>query len=233
MQRRNKRLKLRLVARQDRISKLPRALRRACELGHRRPLHFSGEELGISAVFLPLFYATSKDLHEPVGPHDKTYICSFQLVGILGLPELDLAHLDAPYSDWPRLPVTQKQRDAILRQYDVALLAQDFRFPMEGTPDFDYAKIQESIKEAKNQFLAMEGLYWVEESLMRSEVEKVDSLQPLLNDIKPECSRRRIRLAEINENTKPEQKLKSAKSFMDIVLAQKRPNGVHINGDAG
>jgi ankyrin repeat protein len=222
-----------LVARQDRISKLPRALRRACELGHRRPLHFSGEELGISAVFLPLFYATSQDLHEPVGSHDKTYICSFQLVGILGLPELDLARLDAPYSDWTHIPVTHKQRDAILRQYDVALLAQDYRFPMEGTPDFNYAKIQESIKEAKTQFLAMEGLYWVEESLMRSEIEKVESLQPLLKDIKPECSRRRIRLADIGENGKLEHTLKPAKSFMDIVLAQNRPNGIHINGDAG
>jgi ankyrin repeat protein len=222
-----------LVARQDRISKLPRALRRACELGHNRPLHFSGEELGISAVFLPLFYATSQDLHEPVGSHDKTYVCSFQLVGILGLPELDLAHLDAPYADWPRIPVTHKQRDAILRQYDVALLAQDFRFPMEGTPDFNYAKIQESIKEAKTQFLAMDGLYWVEESLMRSEVEKVKSLQPLLKDIKPECSRRRIRLAEIDDNGKPEQKHKPRKSFMDIVLAQNRTNGIHVNGDAG
>jgi ankyrin repeat protein len=221
------------VARQDRISKLPRALRRACELGHNRPLHFSGEELGISAVFLPLFYATSQDLHEPVGSQDKTYVCSFQLVGILGLPELDLAHLDAPYVDWPRIPVTHKQRDAILRQYDVALLAQDFRFPMEGTPDFDYAKIQESIKEAKGQFLAMDGLYWVEESLMRAEVEKVASLQPLLNEIKPESSRRRIRLAEIDENGKLEQKHKPRKSFMDIVLAQNRANGIHVNGDAG
>jgi ankyrin repeat protein len=222
-----------LVARQDRISKLPRALRRACELGHNRPLHFSGEELGISAVFLPLFYATSKDLHEPVGSHDKTYVCSFQLVGILGLPELDLAHLDAPYVDWPRIPVTHKQRDAILRQYDVALLAQDFRFPMEGTPDFNYAKIQESIKEAKNQFLTMDGLYWVEESLMRAEVEKVESLQPLLNDIKPECSRRRVRLAVLDETAKMEQKHKPSKSFMDIVLAQNGINGVHVNGDAG
>jgi ankyrin repeat protein len=222
-----------LVARQDRISKLPRALRRACELGHNRPLHFSGEELGISAVFLPLFYATSQDLHEPAGAPEKTYVCSFQLVGILGLPELDLEHLDAPYSEWPRLPVTHKQRDAILRQYDVALLAQDFRFPMEGTPDFNYAKIQESIKEAKNQFLAMDGLYWVEESLMRSEVEKVESLQPLLNDIKPECSRRRVRLADMNESAKLEQKPKSKKSFMDIVLAQNRVNGVHVNGDVG
>lgn len=222
-----------LVARQERITKLPRALRRACELGTNRPLHFSGEELGISAVFLPLVYATSEDLHEPVGSHDKTYVCSFQLVGILGLPELDLAHLEAPYADWARIPVTHKQRGAILRQYDVSLLAQDFRFPMEGSPDFNYAKIQESIKEAKNQFLAMEGLYWIEESLLHSEVEKIESLRPLLDDIKPEYSRRRIRLAEIDDRAKLEQKHKPRKSFMDIVLAQNGTNGIHVNGDAG
>ncbi|KAH7402280.1 hypothetical protein DE146DRAFT_652912 [Phaeosphaeria sp. MPI-PUGE-AT-0046c] len=222
-----------LVARQERISNLPRALRRACELGTDRPLHFSGEELGISAVFLPLVYATSQDLLGPVGSYDKTYVCSFQLVGILGLPELDLTHLEAPYVDWARIPVTSKQRSAILRQYDVSLLAQDFRFPMEGSPDFNYAKIQESIKEAKNQFLAMEGLYWIEESLLRSEIEKIESLRPLLDDIRPECSRRRIRLAETDDSAKLEQKHKPRKSFMDIVLAQNGTNGVHVNGDAG
>lgn len=220
-----------LLARQDRISRLPRALRRACELGQNRPLHFSGEELGISAVFLPLFFATSEDLHEPAP--SKTYVCSFQVVGILGLPELDLAHLDAPYSTWSRLPVTHQHRDAILRHYDVALLAQDFRFPMEGTPDFNYAKIQESIKEAKNQFLAMEGLYWVDEALLRAEVEGREALQPLLNDIKPECSRRRIHLAEIDNTAKTTQIQKPRPSFMDMVRKQNGTNGIHVNGDAG
>ncbi|KAG9203760.1 putative Set3 complex subunit [Epicoccum nigrum] len=218
-----------LAARQVRIAKLPRALRRACELGTDRPLHFSGEELGVSPVFLPLLYATGKDLHDPGTASDKTYICSFQIVGILGLPELDLAHLSAPYSDWHRIPVTLKQRDAILRQYDVALLAQDIRFPMEGSPDFDYAKIQASIKEAKNQFLAMDGLYWVDESLLSSEVEKIESLRPLLNDIKSDCKRRRLHIIDLDDH-KLEKKHKPRKSFMDMVLAQNKLNGVAING---
>lgn len=215
-----------LAARQDRISKLPRALRRACELRCNRPLHFSGEELGVSVVFLPLLYATAQDLRDPQALADKTYICSFQLVGILGLPELDLAHLDSPYSDWPRIPVTHKQRDVILRHYDVALLAQDFQFPMEGTPDFDYAKIQESIKEAQNQFLAMEGLYWIEESVLHTEIEKIDSLRPLLDEIKPECKTRRIHLADLDLENKLEKKHKPRKSFMDLVLEQNGANGV-------
>jgi hypothetical protein len=224
-----------LVARQDRISRLPRALRRACELGTNRPLHFSGEELGISAVFLPLFYATSQDLHDSTALPGTTYICSFQLVGILGLPELDLAHL-SPYSEWPRIPVSRKQRDDILRQYDVALLAQDFRFPMEGTPDFDYAKIQESIKEAKSQFLAVDGLYWVEEPMLYAEVERREDLQPLLSEMKLECKRRRIHLSQADgPDDQPEKKNKPRKSFMDMLLAQnKGVNGVvavHVNGN--
>lgn len=217
-----------LVARQVRITKLPRALRRACEVGTDRPLHFSGEELGVSPVFLPLLYATAKDLRDPSAASDKTYICSFQVVGILGLPELDLAHLSAPYSDWHRMPVTLKQRDAILRQYDVALLAQDFRFPMEGSPDFDYVKIQESIKEAKNQFLAMEGLYWVEESLLSSEIEKIESLRPLLGDLKSECKRRRLHIVDMDDHKL--KKHRPRKSFMDMVLAQNKLNGVTVNG---
>jgi ankyrin repeat protein len=218
-----------LAARQVRIATLPRALRRACELGTGRPLHFSGEELGVSPVFLPLLYATAKDLRDSNAAADKTYISSFQVVGILGLPELDLAHLSAPYSHWTRIPVTRKHRDAILRQYDVALLAQDFRFPMEGSPDFDYAKIQESIKEAKNQFLAMEGLYWVEESLLTSEIEKIETLRPLLGDIKSDCKRRRIHIAD-PEDQKLEKKHKPRMSFMDMVLAQNSTNGVTVNG---
>ncbi|KAJ4362042.1 hypothetical protein N0V83_010984 [Neocucurbitaria cava] len=215
-----------LAARQDRISKLPRALRRACELGNNRPLHFSGEELGVSLVFLPLLYATAQDLRNSEALPGKTYICSFQLVGILGLPELDLAHLDSPYSNWPRIPVTRKQRDVILRHYDVALLAQDFRFPMEGTPDFDFGKIQESIKEAKNQFLAMDGLYWIEESHLRAEVENKESLRPLLDDLKPECRTKRIYLADLGSEEKTEKTHRPRKSFMDLVLEQNGVNGV-------
>ena len=226
-----------LAARQTRISKLPRALRRACELGNNRPLHFSGDELGISAVYLPLFYATSKELR-PDEHQDavcKSYIMSFQVVGILGLPELDLAHLDSPYSIWERHSVTRKQRELLLRQYDIALLAQDFRFPMEGTPDFDYAKIQQSIKEARQQFLDMEGLYWVEDAALYPEIEKVEVLRPLLEEIKDPSKRRQIHVAEPEAEAAPEKKHRPRKSFMDVVLGQNGINGmaeaVAVNGN--
>ncbi|KAF2798120.1 hypothetical protein K505DRAFT_322139 [Melanomma pulvis-pyrius CBS 109.77] len=225
------RLQQELVARQGRIARLPRALRRACELGNDRPLHFSGEELGISAVFLPLFCVTSNDLRlngKECSP--KFYIMSFQAVGILGLPELDLARLNAPYCEWERNPVTRKQRELLLRQYDVALLAQDFCFPMEGTPDFDYAKIQESIKEARQQFLDMEGLYWIEASVLYPEVEKVESLRPLIEEIRDVGKRRQIHLADPEIETINQKTHKPRKSFMDVMLGQK--NGL-VNGIAG
>lgn len=226
-----------VAARQRRVEKLPRALRRACELGNNRPLHFSGEELGISAIFLPIFYATSADLQiEPA--NDKIYIPSFQAVGILGLPELDVSKLDAPYSSWTRIPFTLKHRNLLLRQYDVALLAQDFRFPMEGAPDFDYARIQESIKEARQQFLDMEGLYWIEDEELHAEAAKVECLSPLIGDIKDVNKRRRIHLSEAQnlEQAVTEKKRKPRKSFMDMVLAQNGVNGVNsvalkVNGD--
>jgi ankyrin repeat protein len=225
-----------LAARQERVLALPRALRRACELRTNRPLHFSGEELGVSAVFLPLFYTTAQDIRPDhhSDATDKTYIPSFQVAGILGLPELDLARLDAPFSSWDRVPFTPRHRELLLRQYDVALLAQDFRFPMEGTPDFDYVKIQESIKNARQQFMSMEGLYWVEDEALYLEVEKVESLQPLLEEIKDVTKRRRIHLAEDGTETAPATKHRPRKSFMDTALAQQ--NGVNgiaakVNGD--
>jgi ankyrin repeat protein len=223
-----------LIALQGRIARLPRALRRACELGINRPLHFSGEELGISAVFLPLFYVSSKDLQPNAKDcPSKSYIMSFQAVGILGLPELDLARLDAPYSQWERNPVTRKQRELFLRQYDVALLAQDFCFPMEGTPDFDYAKIQDSIKEARQQFLDMEGLYWIEDTVLYPELEKTESLKPLEAEIRDTSKRRQIQVADPEVEAMREKTHKPRKSFMDVMLGKQGSlvNGIKVNGE--
>lgn len=100
---------------------------------------------------------------------------------------------------------------------------------MEGSPDFDYDKIQESIKEAKNQFLSMDGLYWVEESILFSEIEKIESLRPLLEDVKSECKRRRIHIVDSDDH-KLEKTHRPRKSFMDLVMAQNKVNGVTVNG---
>jgi hypothetical protein len=182
---------------------------------------------------MPILYATSQDLHEPAGLQEKTYVCTFQVVGILGLPELDLAHLDAPYADWPRIPVTSKQREAILRQSDSEKLAQERRILEFGDRDYDLSREIETIKEARNQFLTMDGLYWVEESLMISEIEKVARLQPLLKDIRPETGKSRIRLSVLDDTIKLEQKQQPRKTFYDLVAAQNGIKGAYVNGNGG
>ena len=160
---------------------------------------------------------------------------SFQAVGILGLPELDFAHLEPPFSTWERIPVTRKQRELLLRQYDVALLAQDFRFPMEGSPGFDYVKIQDSIREARRQFLELEGMYWIEDTLLYPEVEKVEPLRPLLQEIRDLSKRRQLHVSEQEEVVSEQRKHKPRKSFMDVVMAQAGMNGTvntaHVNGN--
>ncbi|KAH7135663.1 hypothetical protein B0J11DRAFT_398378, partial [Dendryphion nanum] len=199
-----------LAARRDRISKLPRALRVACERGNNRPLHFKGEEMGISLVFLPLRFAKSKDLlpEEPMDAVPKSYIMSFQAVGILGLPELDLAHMDVPYSKWDRIPVTRQQRELFLQKYDVGRLAQEFRFPMKETAEA-FAQRLEMIREARTQFLEMEGLYWIEDSVLVSEVEKVDYLLPLLDQVKDRSTKWAVDVVEPK---------RTGKTFMDVLL---------------
>lgn len=189
-----------LSARRDRVSKLPQALRRACELGKSRPLYFAGDDVGIATIFLPLWFTTPQDL-EPestASPHLEThaYIPSFQAVGILGLPELDLAQLDAPYSDWARIPMSRTQRVLLLRYYDVGLLARDPQFPMEGMANFNFSENQDRIREAERQFLNMEGLYWIPAERLSEEVQKREDLKPLLQDVKDERRRHRVALVE-------------------------------------
>jgi ankyrin repeat protein len=225
------------VARQLRLAKLPASLRRACLLGRELPLHFSGEELGVSALFLPLYYASSKELFpQQYDGTDKSYILSFQAVGLLGLPELDLARLGPPYSSWDRHDVSKKQREVFLRHFDIALLAQPFRFPMQGMPGFDWEMITESVKEARQQFLEMEGLYWIEDTVLCNEAEANEFLKPLLADIKDLQKRIRIPLPESDIETVPGKKRRARKSFMEAVLAaQAKPNGTvevaTVNGD--
>ncbi|KAF2274957.1 uncharacterized protein EI97DRAFT_434526 [Westerdykella ornata] len=187
------------AAREVRVSKLPRALQRACKMGLNRPLRFRGREMGISAVFLPLWYAKGKDIgidQESAAATD--YILSHQVVGILGLPELDLNRLGPPYNTWTRFDVTREQRKTFMARSDIVLLAQDFRFPQPGDPDFDYDMIMEREREVRQQFLDMDGLYWVEEAAILPEMEKVEYLRPLLGEIKDPNKRERIRFKGIS-----------------------------------
>lgn len=209
------------AARRERISKLPLALRLACERGKNRPLHFKGETLGISFCFLPIFYAEAADVDPDRPTHlpRETYVMSFQAVGILGLPEPDLALADAPYCNWPRKPVTQAQRGNLIGKYDVARLAQDQRFPVPGMVGYDGAHIQASIKEARKQLMLMEGLYWIPLNLLRDAVSQDPFLKPLTDRIVDGNAEYRV----------VGKKKKSAATFMDFLTA-KSVDGVKQNG---
>jgi ankyrin repeat protein len=213
--------KARQAARLQRLSKLPRVLKRAAELGFTRPLHFSGDEMGISASFLPLYKVALQDI-DPSVQADDPWMMSFQAAGILGLPELDLAYLDPPYSEWLRKEVTQQQREIFLRKYDIAQLAQDFRFPMPGDEDFDDGKIQRSIDDARQQFLDMEGLYWIPLESFTTVAKETPPLEDLMDSL---CSSKAWP-ARINEEGKSPG-FASKPSFLDVFLEQQpRTNGV-------
>ncbi|KAF2503331.1 hypothetical protein BU16DRAFT_37148 [Lophium mytilinum] len=209
------------VARLERLSKLPTVLKRAAELGSNRPLHFSGDEMGISAGFLPLYKVALQDI-DPSVQADDPWMMSFQAAGILGLPELDLAYMEPPYSEWSRKEVTPQQRELFLRKYDIAKLAQDYRFPMEGEEDFNYKKIQQSINDAKEQFLSMEGLYWIPLDSFAMVAKEIPALKDLMGSI---CSSKAWP-AHIKEESRSPGFVKRP-SFMDVLMEQQpRTNGV-------
>jgi ankyrin repeat protein len=209
------------AARLDRISNLPKALKRAVELGPNRPLHFSGDEMGISANFLPLNFVHLQEIDSACETAQKQdpWLLSFQAVGVLGLPEQDLALLEEPYVSWPRKEVTGRQRELFLRSYDIAQLAQDFRFQPEGSPD-DYAEIQKCIQETRQQFLDLQGLYWIPYEAFLSAAKEVPTLKDLLKDL----DIAKARLIHVKQEEKggqsPDNMVRPRKSFLDVVLGR-------------
>lgn len=155
--------------RQERLESLPAALRYALELGPNRPQRFiKGEDrkshvMGIKFNFLPLLYWP---LHyiDPVCDESRRgerWIMSFQVVGLLGLPEL---HLEE-FPSWEKRPVPQDQKEYFLRGYFIDKLAQYFQFPddaptiEEANQDLD--ECAQLLERTKQQFRKMEPLYYV------------------------------------------------------------------------
>lgn len=155
--------------RQERLESLPAALRYALELGVNRPQRFmKGEDrkshiMGIKFNFLPLLYWP---LHyiDPACDESKRsekWIMSFQVVGLLGLPEL---HLEE-FPSWEKRPVPQDQKEYFLRGYFIDKLAQYFQFPddaptiEEANQDLD--ECAQLLERTKQQFRKMEPLYYV------------------------------------------------------------------------
>jgi ankyrin repeat protein len=104
--------------RAQRLDKLPPALKAACERGLNRPFiyarHADGDEWGITRNFLPLYVfplseidpTVSATLPEDDAARNTLWICSWQAVGLLGLPELDISLF---YPHWERKNVTESQ----------------------------------------------------------------------------------------------------------------------------
>lgn len=224
----------RLSARRERVSKLPRALRRACELGKSRPVHFSGNDVGISGVFLPLCYVAPQDAQPAIEVSIETpHIPSFQAIGILGLPELDLAHLDPPYSDWPRIPMDRSQRELLLQHYDVTLLAHDPEIPMDGMAGFNVLEHLDRIREAERQFLEMDGLYWIPADRLSEAVEKREDLKALLQGVKDEGRWSRVAFVELpgtNSGMATPMELDTQTCFHDSVLERSKSSGNASDG---
>jgi hypothetical protein len=122
---------------------------------------------GIADQFLPIYVYPRKDIvpdkpEDPAGQpaasaDDELWMMSFAAVGILGLPELRLDEFPA----WAKLPVTESQRRDFLKSYDISSLAQDHAWPQGGTEGYDHHWTQAKLREAEEQFLALEPLWWI------------------------------------------------------------------------
>ncbi|KAL1632365.1 hypothetical protein SLS56_003780 [Neofusicoccum ribis] len=148
--------------RQERLDKLPRALRRACEKGADRPLrfNFATKEGGIEYNFLPVHVAKHSDI-DPACPEtrrDELWMMSFQVVGILGLPELDIRQ---EFAAWEHKPVSPKQLHGFLETYDISQLAEDPLFERQNWPGYDPERQNNLIQEEKTKFLQLDPLFWV------------------------------------------------------------------------
>ncbi|OJD36311.1 ankyrin repeat protein [Diplodia corticola] len=148
--------------RQERLEKLPRALRRACEKGADRPLrfNFATKEGGIEYNFLPVHVAKNSDIDPgcPESRRDELWMMSFQVVGILGLPELDVRK---EFESWECKPVSTKQLHGFLETYDISQLAEDFLFERQNWPGYNPEQQSTTIQAEKAKFLQLEPLFWV------------------------------------------------------------------------
>ena len=155
-----------LRERQERLESLPVAIRNAMEKGTSRPLQFTASskpdalpELGITLQFLPIYVFEQQAIDSECDPSSVSdlWMLSFHVVGVFGLPELGLDE----FPSWRKLPVTDEQRVAFLKSYDITQLAQDHAWPQMGDPGFDFSWTQKRIQETRKQFLEMQPLSWV------------------------------------------------------------------------
>ena len=209
-----RRLQAEREAREKRLAALPPTIKRACELGSKRPLYRNGRELGVTDVHLPLHVVTLKaDPFDPSASKEDRWCMSFQAVGLLGLREPDLSIRE----NWqyPTRPVTIDQRSRFRFGYNPQRLAQDFIFPLPGEEGWDEdrgKKEAEASKEAEERFSTM-PLVWVRlEDVMQAAKEagwlqgvEITTWERNLNEKKSDCGSLRAKF------------LKDAKKCAEVV----------------
>ena len=155
--------------RRERLESLPAALRYALELEDKRPQRFTrgtdrkSHIMGIKFNFLPLLYWPLQHIDAGCDEtrRNEKWIMSFQVVGLLGLPELHLEEFPL----WEKRPVPQEQKEYFLRGYPIDKLAQYYQFPddaptiEEANQDLD--ECAQLLERTKQQFRKMEPLFYV------------------------------------------------------------------------
>jgi len=113
-------------------------------------------QMGIAQQFLPI-HVFEERVIDPTCDATDLWMLSFYVVGILGLSELDLGS----YPSWRKLDVSDEQRIAFLKYYNIAQLAQVYAWPQMGEEGYNHAWTTEKLGETRRQFLNMEPLWWI------------------------------------------------------------------------
>jgi ankyrin repeat protein len=166
--------------RRERLASMPAAIRNAMEKGQSRALQCtrssndSAPWMGIAQQFLPI-HVFEERVIDPTCDTTDLWMLSFYVVGILGLSELDLGS----YPSWRKLNVSDEQRIAFLRYYNIAQLAQVYAWPQMGETAYNHTWTTEKLGETRHQFLNMEPLWWIRLSDFEHELKSQEHLAGL------------------------------------------------------
>jgi ankyrin repeat protein len=180
LQREREKQELEQRQRQERLASMPAAIRNAMVKGPSRPLQCTRASdhgapwMGIAQQFLPIQVFEERVI-DPTCDATDLWMLSFYVVGILGLSELDLGS----YPSWRKLNVSDAQRIAFLKYYNIAQLAQVYAWPQMGEKGYNHAWTTEKLGETRQQFLNMEPLWWIRLSDFEHELKSQEHLAGL------------------------------------------------------
>jgi hypothetical protein len=118
--------------------------------------------IGVKEAFLPLLAPLWEDIDHELQDESKMselFISSHHVVGILGLPTLDVTHL---YPQWTTLPMTRDQLTKFVKAWDVTKLQSETSLPQMGQHDYDVHGAPLAIAKCKEQLVDLaDELRWV------------------------------------------------------------------------